>query len=119
MLGFNAEDVYEQETGMMCCLEAISNLLYLLDVNDIIRQMPSKSLPPELIIRLIEAMGIVPRVGEEIDPELRVLCRMWLHHSRSPSLDKLVKVLLCTPGAGHLVTGLVPICECVISSASS
>ena len=80
--------------------------------------MPPKSLPPELMISLFHALGVVPRVGEEIAPELNVFCHMWLrqHHSRPLSLAKLVKVLLCTPGAGHLVTGLVPICECALTS---
>ena len=79
---------------------------------------PSKSLSPDLTIRLIQAMHVDPPVGEDITPELRVLCHMWLrqHHSRPLSLAKLVKVLLCTPGAGHLVTGLVPICECALTS---
>ena len=87
-------------------------------MEDIITRMPPKSLPPELMINLIQAMGVVPHDREEITPELSVLCRMWLkqHHSKPLSLAKLVKVLLCTPGAGHLVTGLVPICECALTS---
>ena len=78
--------------------------------------MSPKPLSPDLMTSLIQAIGVVP-VGE-IAPDLSELCHMWLHHSRSPSLDKLVKVLLCTPGAGHLVTELVPTCECVLSSSS-
>ena len=89
---------------------------YSSDVVNIIKTMSPKPLSPDLMVSLIRTIGVVP--VREIAPDMSELCHMWLHHSRSPSLDKLVKVLLCTPGAGHLVTGLVPICEWVLSSSS-
>ena len=81
--------------------------------------MPNRPLNPELAIQLIQALGVVIRVGEEYIPELKTLCSMWLRRTDTEhTLDRLVEVLLCTPGAGHLVTGLVPICEYTLMLAA-
>ena len=79
--------------------------------------MPNRLLSPELAIQLIQALGVAIRVGEDYTPELKTLCSMWLRRTDTEhTLDRLVEVLLCTPGAGHLVTGLVPICEYTLLS---
>ena len=82
--------------------------------------MHNRPLNPELAIQLIQALGVFTRVGEEYIPELKTLCSIWLRRTDTEhTLDRLVEVLLCTPGAGHLVTGLVPICEYTLLSCSN
>lgn len=74
----------------------------------------SAKLHPSAIQQLTTLLGISISDRTEVPDDLYALCQQWFSITTEPRLSTLIRALLCTQGLGHLVTGLLPICEFLI-----
>ena len=84
-------------------------------IADVVRRVEKITLSQEKAQDLLLSLDL-PCTGSSlptsVESSLSSVCQYWLKCNReNGSLSKLVDAFLCTPGLGHLVTGLVPICE--------
>ena len=64
---------------------------------------------------LLKLLGIPQAKDDHQLTDLHSVFRQWISSCNDFSLEQLVRGLLCTPGLGHLVSGIHSIGKCFIS----
>ena len=81
-----------------------------------IENIPLRSDTARVLLSLLE-VPIAP--AGEVPSNFHSLCQLWFSSGHDCSLEVLVRVLLCTPSLGYLVTGLTSICELAVRETAS
>lgn len=83
------------------------------DLKEVMKKIKdvSVNLNSSVVHQILVQFDVPVDDSETLPSDLYSVCQLWLSATADPNLATLIRALLCTQGLGHLVTGLVPICE--------